>query len=75
MTTIAIKHLGIDQETEILTKSIDLKYYRSWSSNLKQNVNLPNATFSLPNPCILLNKTGSECKSTPIVQQVTIYLI
>ena len=70
VTKIASKHLGVNQETQIITKSIELKFFRSWSSNLKQEVSLEGASFSLPDPCELLNKTERVCNNTPVVQQV-----
>lgn len=65
---ITTDHLSINQETEIKTKSINLKYYRAIQNSLVSNISLENGNLKLPNMS-QCNPSDPKCNPQPMMIQ------
>ena len=74
MTHMITKHLTLDQSTEIKTDTLQLSYQKSNASNIQSSFSIQDGDVKLPSLCSLLEKTGSDCKTSVIFQKVKFYL-
>ncbi|RNA44725.1 polycystin-1-like isoform X1 [Brachionus plicatilis] len=66
LLNVSSDHLGFNQESEVKTKNVNLKFIKSSMDGIKKNINLDNGQFKLPN---LTKCQNEKCNSDKILLQ------
>lgn len=66
LLNISSEHLGLNQESEVKTKNVNLKFLKSSTQNVEKNINLENGQFKLPN---LTKCQNDKCHDNRILLQ------
>lgn len=66
LLNVSADHLGFNQESQVKTKNVNLKFIKSTTDTINKNINLENGQFKLPN---LTNCENEKCNNDKILVQ------
>lgn len=66
LLNVSADHLGLNQESQVKTKNVNLKFLKSTTDSINKNINLENGQFKLPN---LTNCENEKCDDDKILVQ------